>query len=111
MDLGERGRGAPLLPAWDGYGWGRRSLQKGSEMPELNRDEQEIVEVVRDFVNREVKPVVRDLEHSNAYPDKLITIMKELGVYGLAIPGPWGDGAVSTPCYALITEELARGWM
>jgi alkylation response protein AidB-like acyl-CoA dehydrogenase len=80
-------------------------------MAELSRDEQEIVELVRDFVNREVKPVVRDLEHSNAYPDKLIAIMKELGVYGLAIPEPWGDSAVSTPCYALITEELARGWM
>ena len=80
-------------------------------MAELSRDEQEIVELVRDFVNREVKPVVRDLEHSNTYPDKLIAIMKELGVYGLAIPEPWGDSAVSTPCYALITEELARGWM
>jgi alkylation response protein AidB-like acyl-CoA dehydrogenase len=80
-------------------------------MAELSRDEQEIVELVRDFVNREVKPVVRDLEHSNAYPDKLIAIMKELGVYGLAIPEPWGESAVSTPCYALITEELARGWM
>jgi alkylation response protein AidB-like acyl-CoA dehydrogenase len=80
-------------------------------MAELSRDEQEIVELVRDFVNREVKPVVRDLEHSNTYPDKLIAIMKDLGVYGLAIPEPWGDSAVSTPCYALITEELARGWM
>jgi alkylation response protein AidB-like acyl-CoA dehydrogenase len=80
-------------------------------MAELSRDEQDIVELVRDFVNREVKPVVRALEHSNAYPDKLIAIMKELGVYGLAIPEPWGDSAVSTPCYALITEELARGWM
>jgi alkylation response protein AidB-like acyl-CoA dehydrogenase len=80
-------------------------------MAELSRDEQEIVELVRDFVNREVKPVVRDLEHGNTYPDKLIAIMKELGVYGLAIPEPWGDSAVSTPCYALITEELARGWM
>jgi alkylation response protein AidB-like acyl-CoA dehydrogenase len=80
-------------------------------MAELSRDEQEIVELVRDFVNREVKPVARDLEHSNTYPDKLIEIMKELGVYGLAIPEPWGDSAVSTPCYALITEELARGWM
>ena len=80
-------------------------------MAELNEDEQEIVEVVRDFVNREVKPVVHDLEHANTYPGTLIEQMKELGVYGLAIPEPWGDSAVSTPCYALVTEELARGWM
>lgn len=80
-------------------------------MAELNRDEQEIVELVRDFVNREVKPVARELEHANAYPENLIEQMKGLGVYGLAIPEPWGDSAVSTSCYALITEELARGWM
>jgi isovaleryl-CoA dehydrogenase len=78
---------------------------------ELNADEQAIVEVVREFVNREVKPVVRDLEHADTYPEKLIGQMKELGVFGLAIPEPWGASAVSTPCYALVTEELARGWM
>jgi alkylation response protein AidB-like acyl-CoA dehydrogenase len=37
--------------------------------------------------------------------------MKKLGIYGLAIPEPWGEAHVSTPCYALVTEELARGWM
>ena len=80
-------------------------------MAELNTDEQAIVELVREFVNREVKPVVRDLEHANTYPEKLIGQMKELGVFGLVIPEPWGASAVSTPCFALITEELARGWM
>ena len=80
-------------------------------MAELNADEQAIVEVVREFVNREVKPVARDLEHANTYPEKLIGQMKELGVFGLAIPEPWGASAVTTPCYALVTEELARGWM
>ena len=37
--------------------------------------------------------------------------MKQLGIFGLAIPEPWGEARVSTPCYALVTEELARGWM
>src|ERR1700760_2736830 len=78
---------------------------------ELNEDEQAMVQLVRDFVNREVKPVVRELEHANTYPDKLIEQMKQLGIYGLAIPEPWGDAQVSTSCYARITEELARGWM
>ena len=78
---------------------------------ELNEDERAMVGLVRDFVNREVRPVVRDLEHANTYPDKLIEQMKQLGIYGLAIPEPWGDAEVSTPCYARITEELSRGWM
>jgi len=78
---------------------------------ELNEDERAMVELVRDFVNREVRPVARELEHANTYPDKLIEQMKQLGIYGLAIPEPWGDAQVSTPCYAQITEELSRGWM
>ena len=78
---------------------------------ELNEDERAMVELVRDFVNREVRPTARDLEHANTYPDKLIEQMKQLGIYGLAIPEPWGDAQVSTPCYARITEELSRGWM
>ena len=80
-------------------------------MDELNEDEQAMVGLVRDFVNREVRPVVRELEHANTYPGKLIEQMKQLGIFGLAIGEPWGDTQVSTSCYALITEELARGWM
>jgi alkylation response protein AidB-like acyl-CoA dehydrogenase len=80
-------------------------------MDELNQDERAMAGLVREFVNRDVKPVARDLEHANTYPDKLIDQMKHLGIFGLAIPEPWGDALVSTQCYARITEELARGWM
>ncbi|CAN5418581.1 acyl-CoA dehydrogenase family protein [soil metagenome] len=80
-------------------------------MPELSDDEQQIVSLVREFVDREVKPVVRELEHSNSYPEKLIEQMKAMGIFGLAIPEPWGAASVSVPCYAAVTEELARGWM
>ena len=80
-------------------------------MRELSEDEAAIVALVREFVDRDVKPAVRELEHADTYPEELIERMKQLGVFGLAIPSPWGDAAVSTPCYAGVTEELARGWM
>ena len=80
-------------------------------MEGLSDEESAIVEVVRDFVDRDVKPVAQDLDHTNTYPEKLIEQMKELGIFGLAIPEPWGEVQVSAPCYAMITEELARGWM
>ncbi|WP_327099446.1 acyl-CoA dehydrogenase family protein [Nocardia vinacea] len=80
-------------------------------MDELNEEETAIVAVVRDFVDREVKPVAQELDHTNTYPEKLIDQMKQLGIYGLAIPEPWGAAKVSTPCYAAVTEELSRGWM
>ncbi|CAM5525841.1 Isovaleryl-CoA dehydrogenase OS=Streptomyces antimycoticus OX=68175 GN=SSPO_088970 PE=3 SV=1 [Streptomyces antimycoticus] len=77
----------------------------------VSEDERFIVRTVRDFVDNDVKPVVRELEHSNTYPEALIERMKQLGVFGLAIPEEYGGTPVSTPCYVLITEELARGWM
>lgn len=80
-------------------------------MYELDADEQAMVATVRDFVDREVRPVARELEHANTYPESLIEQMKAMGVFGLAIPQPYGDVRVSTPCYAMITEELSRGWM
>jgi Acyl-CoA dehydrogenases len=80
-------------------------------MDGLTAEEQDIVRTVRDFVDTDVKPVVRDLEHSNTYPEQLIETMKQLGIYGLMIPEPWGETRVSTPCFVLITEELSRGWM
>lgn len=80
-------------------------------MEGLSDEEREIVMVVREFVDRDVKPVVRELDHSNTYPEKLIETMKELGVFGLGIAEPWGETKVSTPCYVLVTEELSRGWM
>ena len=80
-------------------------------MDELSREEREIVGLVREFTDREVRPVARELEHANTYPGRLIEQMKQLGIFGLAIPEPWGEAKVSTSCYALVTEELARGWM
>ena len=77
----------------------------------LEEHERQLVRTVADFVDKRVKPVVRELEHDNVYPEALIDTMKELGIYGLAIPEPYGAGAVSMACFAMVTEELSRGWM
>ncbi|MEU3984071.1 acyl-CoA dehydrogenase family protein [Streptomyces sp. NPDC026672] len=77
----------------------------------LTEEEQAVVDTVRDFVDRDVRPVARELEHANTYPDRLIERMKALGVFGLAIPESYGGTAVSGPCYVQVTEQLARGWM
>ncbi|MFD5002904.1 acyl-CoA dehydrogenase family protein [Streptomyces mutabilis] len=82
-----------------------------STLDVLPEDERLVVRTVRDFVERDVKPAVRELEHADAYPEAQIEQMKRLGVFGLAIPEEYGGMLVSTPCYVLVTEELARGWM
>lgn len=57
---------------------------------ELGEDELELVALVREWVDAAVKPVVREMEHANTYPAELIEQMKEMGIFGLAIPEPWG---------------------
>ena len=77
----------------------------------LNDDEAMLVETVRQFVDKEVKPTVREREHANEYPEAWIEQMKRIGIYGLAVPEEFGGTPVSMPCYVLVTQELARGWM
>lgn len=80
-------------------------------MSELNDVETLLVETVRNFIDREVKPAVQEVEHANEYPEKWIEQMKQIGIYGLAVPEEYGGSPVSMPCYVQVTEELARGWM
>ncbi len=77
----------------------------------LGDDEAMLVETVRQFVDKEVKPTVREREHANEYPEAWIEQMKRIGIYGLAIQEEYGGAPVSMPCYVLVTQELARGWM
>nr|WP_241728201.1 acyl-CoA dehydrogenase family protein [Dietzia maris] len=77
----------------------------------MNDDEAYLVATVRRFIDREVKPSVREMEHANEYPERWIEQMKAIGIYGLAVPEEFGGTPVSMPCYVRITEELARGWM
>lgn len=77
----------------------------------VSSEEQMMIDTVAEFVDHDVKPHVNRVEHADEYPEKWIQTMKDMGIYGLAIDEPWGMGKVSTEAYALITQELARGWM
>ncbi|WP_432825608.1 acyl-CoA dehydrogenase family protein [Dactylosporangium sp. CA-092794] len=79
--------------------------------PGLTDVERDMVAAVRRFVDQSVRPAAPALEHANAYPEALIEQMKQMGLFGLTVPEPWGYGAVSMSCFALVTAELARGWM
>ncbi len=78
---------------------------------QLNEEESLLVATVREFIDRDVKPTVREVEHANQYPEAWIEQMKRIGIYGLAIPEEYGGSPVSMPCYVEVTQELSRGWM
>ena len=80
-------------------------------MSSLTAEENQYVATVASFVDREVRPVARELEHTNTFPADLVARMRDLGVFGMVIPEEFGGAPVSTACFALVAAELARGWM
>jgi alkylation response protein AidB-like acyl-CoA dehydrogenase len=77
----------------------------------LTEEQQAILEAVRDFVDNEIIPVANELEHADEYPQKIVDGLKEMGVFGLMIPEEYGGLGESLLTYALVVEEIARGWM
>ncbi|QXV59696.1 acyl-CoA dehydrogenase family protein [Amycolatopsis sp. TNS106] len=71
----------------------------------------EILATVRQFVDKEVIPRAQELEHSDTYPTDIVEGMKEMGLFGLTIPEEYGGLGESLLTYALVVEEIARGWM
>lgn len=80
-------------------------------MLELSEQQQMIARTVRDFVEREVIPVAMGMEHRGEYPHKLVETMKTLGLFGLNIAEEYGGSAIDDTAFALVFEELSRGWM
>jgi alkylation response protein AidB-like acyl-CoA dehydrogenase len=70
-----------------------------------------ILDAVHSFVDNEIIPVANELEHNDIYPQDIVDGLKELGVFGLMIPEEYGGLGESLLTYALVVEEIARGWM
>ncbi|MEJ8279944.1 acyl-CoA dehydrogenase family protein [Pseudonocardia spirodelae] len=75
-------------------------------------DEQRLYrETLRDFVDKEIVPVAREWEHSGRYPTEIVEGMRQLGLFGLAVPEEYGGLGADTVSFALTFEEISRGWM
>jgi alkylation response protein AidB-like acyl-CoA dehydrogenase len=77
----------------------------------LTEEQQELLKLVREFVDEQIIPVAQELEHADEYPTKIVEGMKEMGIFGLMIPEEYGGLGESLLTYALCVEEIARGWM
>jgi len=70
-----------------------------------------IVSTIRKFVEKEVIPVASELEHRNEYPHELVRQMQAMGLFGLNIPEEYGGANVDTTTFAMVFEEISRGWL
>ena len=77
----------------------------------LTEIQTEILTTVKTFVDREILPHATELEHKDEFPDAIVEGMKEMGLFGLTISEEYGGLGESLLTYALVVEQLARGWM
>src|SRR6266511_2578939 len=75
-------------------------------------DEQKaITEMVRQFADNEILPVAEEFDHEDKFPEAIVEQMKELGLFGVTIPEEYGGMGLDLTTYAMIVEELSRGWI
>src|SRR5579875_3264910 len=71
----------------------------------------EILSAVKSFVDKEILPYATELEHKDEFPEAIVEGMKEMGRFGLMIDEQYGGLGESLLTYALVVEQIARGWM
>src|SRR5271154_4721511 len=82
-----------------------------TETDGLTDVQRDILGAVREFVDAEIIPVAGELDRTDTYPDQIVAGLRELGVFGLTIDPEYGGLGESLLTYALVVEEIARGWM
>ena len=67
--------------------------------------------MVRQFVDEQVLPIAEEHDHEDKFPEDVVEQMKELGLFGVTIPEEYGGMGLDLTTYAMIVEELSRGWI
>ena len=80
-------------------------------LTDLTPEQEDILSTIRAFVDKDVIPNVSRLDHADEFPAELVETMKGLGLFGVTIPEEWGGLGLDLTTYALIVEELSRGWI
>lgn len=78
---------------------------------EFTEDQLQFKSLLRRFVDNEIIPVAREWEQSGRYPEEIVAGLKEMGLFGITIPEEYGGLDLDPVSFALVFEELSRGWM
>jgi alkylation response protein AidB-like acyl-CoA dehydrogenase len=70
----------------------------------------QIRDTTRRFANDVVRPVAVELDRTEAFPAEIYRQMGELGLFGITVPGELGGAGLDTLAYAIVMEELSRGY-
>jgi alkylation response protein AidB-like acyl-CoA dehydrogenase len=86
-------------------------LAVATTFSEQTDEQRAITEMVRQFVDEQVLPIAEEHDHEDSFPDAVVDQMKELGLFGVTIPEEYGGMGLDLTTYAMIVEELSRGWI
>ena len=75
---------------------------------QLSEEQMLIRQTVRDFAEREIRPVARELDEKACFSPELTLKMGELGLFGITVPVEYGGHGMDTLSYIIAVEELAR---
>src|SRR5512136_560626 len=75
---------------------------------EFTEEQKMLREMVRDFVNAEIKPISQKIDQEERIPSELIKKMGELGLLGAVFPPEYGGGGFGEVGYCLMQEEIGR---
>jgi alkylation response protein AidB-like acyl-CoA dehydrogenase len=78
---------------------------------ELTDEQRAICEMVRQFADEQIIPHAEHYDHEDEFPEPIVEQMKELGLFGVTIPEEYGGMGLDLTTYAMIVEELSRGWI
>ena len=78
---------------------------------EQSDEQRAITEMVRQFVDEQVIPIAEEHDHEDKFPEPIVEQMKELGLFGITIPEEYGGLGLDLTTYAMVVEELSRGWI
>ena len=78
---------------------------------ELNEEQQLFRRTLREFVDKEIVPVAPEWERTGRYPTEIVEGFKQMGLFGITIPEEYGGLALDRVSFALVFEEISRGWM
>ncbi|GAA1857168.1 acyl-CoA dehydrogenase family protein [Brevibacterium marinum] len=80
-------------------------------MFELSEEQSDFKTSLRNFVDKEIIPVAREMEAEGDYPTAIVEQLKEMGLFGLTIPEEHDGLGIDPVSFGIVFEELARGWM
>jgi alkylation response protein AidB-like acyl-CoA dehydrogenase len=78
---------------------------------QLTEEQQDLVAVIRDFVDRDVLPYASTFDHADEFPAGMVDTLRKLGLFGITIPEQYGGLGLDLLTYALVVKELSRGWI